>query len=289
MYLLLASGYDRLSQLIADGLKARGRNSLIVNSTFGDGLKFSWRLDNNSSNSELTLSDGRVLSGDQIEGVLVRSIGWIDPSGWQPEDLAYVHTETQAALLGWLKALSCPVIGRLPASIWYRPQMPISCWQPLLARCGLNVTETLVTNVERELESFRQTTPIGAVYSPFSSVDRYLVDGDSDWNGLAALAACAPVCLAVPHGETKRACLIGDQVVWDGEPPEEANRIASALIQFAAFAELNFVEFATSESSDGVSIVGVNPIPSIELFSDGSQQMIAQCALNIFTGAEAHL
>src|SRR5215471_7374463 len=281
MYLLLSSGYDELSQLIADGLKSRGRSSLIVNSTFGDGLKLSWRLNNKTSESQLTLRDGRVLAADQIEGVLVRSIGWIDPLGWQPEDLAYIHTETQAALLGWLKALSCPVIGRLPASIWYRPQMPISCWQPLLARCGLSVTETLVTNVDHELELFRQATPIGAVYSPFSSADRYLVDGDSDWKGISALAACAPVCLAVPHGQTRRVCLIGEELVWDGDPLDEANRIRSALIEFASLAELNFVEFATAESLDGLSIVGVNPIPSIERFSDLSRRVIAECALNI--------
>ena len=79
-------------------------------------------------------------------GVLVRSTGWLDPTGWAPADHAYMQSETQAALLACLTGLSCPVINRASASLWYRPRNPLLGWLPLLRRCGLPAPETILTD-----------------------------------------------------------------------------------------------------------------------------------------------
>src|SRR5262245_51125281 len=164
MYLILGAGFEQCCQGVSEELRTRGRESRIIDSTFADRVRFSWRLNNSSNVSQLILEDGERLDADRIEGLLVRSAGWVDPTGWQPEDLQYIQTEVQAALLGWLWSLRCPVAGLMPAAIWYRPQVPITYWQPLLSRCGLRAPEALVINVESEARAFCERLPYGAVY-----------------------------------------------------------------------------------------------------------------------------
>jgi hypothetical protein len=230
----------------------------------------------------LVFGDVEQLGDEQIDGVLVRGCGWVNPLGWQNEDLAYVQTESQAAMLGWLHGLSCPVVGRMPAAIWYRSQMPVTYWQPLLTRCALCASEAVVTNVETEARAFRSRHPIGAVYAPFSTPDRYLLASDDDWKGLAALQACAPVCLTEPHGATRPVCLVGERVIWDGEPPFEAPEFNSSLRRFAATVELNFVEFAIAPE-EGYSVVAVDPLPQFEHFGEAARQEIAQAVSELLT------
>jgi hypothetical protein len=241
MYLLLGSSSEPCCESVSEGLQACGLESRIIDSTFADRVRFSWHLDNKRSVSQLILSDGERLANDQIDGVLIRSAGWIDSAGWQLDDLSYVQTEAQAALLGWVWGLSCPVAGLMPASIWYRPQVPVTYWQPLLARCGLRAPEALLTNVEDEARSFGERLGIGAVYAPFSSPDRFLLASEDDWKGLAALQSCAPVCVVEPHGATGLVCVVGGRIVWDGEPPTGAARLATGLRRFVESVGLNFV------------------------------------------------
>jgi hypothetical protein len=69
--------------------------------------------------------------GLDVAGVFRRGIG---PSaapaphvdGWTRDDLDYDRAEADAALLGWLSAVACREVDRLPAWLWYntRPR----CW-----------------------------------------------------------------------------------------------------------------------------------------------------------------
>jgi hypothetical protein len=215
--------------------------------------------------------------------VLVRSLGWIDPRGWQTEDLSYMQTETQAALLGWIWSLSCPVVGRMHASIWYRPQVPITYWQPQLARCGLPVPEALVTNVEQEARKFGDRMVVGAVYGPFSTSDRYLIATDEDWTGLAALQRRAPVCLLEPHGSTHCVCIVGTSVVWDSQPTPAQASLSAGLTRFAECTGLNFVEFAVADISSGPCVVLVNPLPNVERYTADAQEQIISTLVDLLT------
>ena len=139
--------------------------------------------DVDQSTSRLALDDEETVSDVDLQGVLVRTFGWIDPAGWEPKDLAYMQSETQAALLAWLWSLDCPVVNRYPPSVWYRPEIPLLFWSSVLRRCGLPTLETLVTNVEQEAEAFgrEEKGAAGVVYGPLSSPVRYLVAGEEDW------------------------------------------------------------------------------------------------------------
>jgi hypothetical protein len=224
---------------------------------------------------------------DHITGVLVRSAGWIDPTGWQPDDLAYMLAETQAALLAWLWSLACPVVNRYPSAIWYQPQLPLLSWQRLLRCCGLPTLETLVTNVEQEARAFGRRLALkgvaGAVYGPLTGNVRYLVTSDQDWSGLAAMQRYAPVCLASPSGAVQLVCVVGEQVVWEGEPSPEVAHFEPALRRFAVAAGLAFVELAFAPTSEGMCVVVVEPHPHFDRFGDAARQQIVEGLVQLLT------
>jgi hypothetical protein len=221
--------------------------------------------------------------------VLVRDVGWVDPAGWQqPKDLAYVQAETQAALLGWLWSLRCPVVNRYPPALWYRPQLALLAWRSLLWECGLPALPAVVTNVEQEARAFGRH--IGAVYRPMTSGAQYLVANDRDWDGLAAVQRRVPVCLTAPHGRPQSACVVGERVVWDGPPPPDAPRLDPALRRFAAAAGLAFVEVVLAEAADGNSpiVVGVEHHPQYERFGDVARRAIVAALGDYFADAANH-
>lgn len=290
MHLLLGDPGDPCCLGVRAALEARNYPTRIIANPLAHPSRFAWRLSSEQSASRLAWDEEPPLPDDQIAGVLVRRTGWVDPIGWQPDDLTYMQAETQAALLAWLWSLSCPVVNRYPAEIWYRPRVPLLSWQRLLRRCGLPTLETLVTNVEEEARAFGRRLVLegvaGAVYGPLTSDMRYLVVGDDDWSGLAALQRRAPVSLAAPYGAAQFACVVGDRVVWEGRPSREMAFLEPALRRFAAAAGLAFVELALAPSSGGIGVIAVEPQPHFERFGDAARQEIVEAIAYLLT-AEA--
>lgn len=287
MHLLLGDSQDPCCLSVRAVLEARNYPTRIISNTLVHPSRFAWRLNNDQSASQLVWDEEPPVLDDQITGVLVRSTGWIDPIGWKPDDLTYMQAETQAALLAWLWSLACPVVNRYPSAIWYRPQVPLLSWHLLLRRCGLPTLETLVTNVENEARAFgRRLAPegvAGAVYGPLTSDVRYLVTGDEDWSGLAAMQRCAPVCLTYPHGAAQFVCVVGEQVVWEGEPCPETTLLEPALRRFATAASLAFVELAFAPTSNGIGVIAVEPYPHFEHFGDAARQQIVEGIVQLLT------
>jgi hypothetical protein len=290
VHLLLGYPGDPCCAGVRDALEARDHPARIVANPLAHPSRFAWRLDNERSAGGLVWGEEPPVLDEHITGVLVRSTGWIDPTGWRPDDLAYVQAETQAALLGWLWSLACPVINRYPPAMWYRVTAPLLSWQPLLRRCGLPTVETLITNAEEEARAFgqrlaREGVP-GTVYGPLTSEARYLVSGDEEWSGLAAMQGFAPVCLTPPHGETRSVCVVGERVIWEGEPSSEVAMLEPALRRFARTAGLDFVELALAPTSNGVCTVAVEPYPRFERFGEAARQQIVEGIARLLT-AEA--
>jgi hypothetical protein len=278
MYLILGHPHDACCSSVHAALIERGQSARIVQNLLTHPTRFSWRLDNDRCVSQIAWENEPPITDDQIKGMLVRDVGWVDPAGWQPTDLAYIQAETQAALLGWLWSLRCPVLNRHRAATWYRPQLSFLSWQPLLRSCGLPALQALVTNVEDEAVAFRHriaaTGATGAVYRPLTSSARYLVANDRDWNGLAEMQRRAPVCLTPPHGQPQSVCIIGEKVVWDGAPPRDADTLEPLLRRFGAAAGLEFVEIVLAEVAGGLCVVGVEHHPQYERFCDEGQRAI---------------
>jgi hypothetical protein len=147
----------------------------------------------------------------------------------------------------------------------------------------LPVLETLVTNVEEEASEFGRRLlregVEGAVYGPLTSDVRYLVTGETDWSGLAAMQNCAPVCLTYPHGQAQPVCVVGGQMVWEGDPPPETAALEPALRRFAKATGLAFVELTLAPTAKGICVISVESHPSLQQFGDlGRQQIVERIA-----------
>jgi hypothetical protein len=292
MHLLLGDSRDPCCLCVRDALETRNQKARLLANPFVYPARFSWNLDSNQSATLLALDAETALTDDDISGVFVRSAGWIDPAGWDPPDLAYMQTETQAALLGWLWSLPCPVINRYSPSIWYRPRAPLLSWHRLLRRCGLPTLETLITNIEQEMLAFRhrlaETETLGAILGPLTSEARYMIASEEDWRGLAGLQQVAPVILTVPHEETYAACVVRERVVWDGAAPPPMVRLEPELRQFAALSGLDLVELVLAPTRHGVSVIGVETTPHFERYGADAQQHIVEAIVSILTGQANH-
>jgi hypothetical protein len=286
MYLILGNDLDPCGLSISAALQARGLLARSVDSLFAGQTRLSWSL-SDYSQSRLILDDGEQVTSDQLDGVVVRGRCWIQGNDWLFEDHEYMQAETQAAVLGWLWSLSCPVLGRVPASLWYRPLTPIAFWQPLLDRCGLDSPETLVTNLALESRAFRARLGGVAVYGPFSTTSRYPLTTDDDWKGIEAIEQRVPVCLASSNELGQSCCLVGQRVIWNGEPPVGAAELETGLARFAAAAELNFVQFTVARSAGNPRVIDVDPQPRLDQFGDTARRDIVLAALELLTGLHA--
>ena len=288
MFLLVGSADDPCCKRVNIALQAHGCATRIVENPLAHPARFSWRLNGERSASELVWDQAQALD-EPIEGVLVRGAGWVDPAGWQAGDLAYMQAETQAALLAWLWSLSCVVVNRYTAALWYRSQLPVASWRPLLRRCGLSTPTTVVTNVDDEARAFGRHLAAngvpGAVYAPLTSDAQYLVGNADDWAGLTAMQRRAPVCLTCPHEQPRLLCVVGDRIVWDGAPPPEAAMLEPALSRFAAEAGLLFVEVAIAATAEGLRVVDINHHPRLDRFGVVAQEQIAGALATLLTAS----
>ncbi|HTN49249.1 MAG TPA: hypothetical protein VMK32_07455 [Burkholderiaceae bacterium] len=249
--------------------------------------RLAWRLDDAALECSLA-PDG--LNSETISSVLVRGTGWLDPTGWDPADHAYMQAEAQAALLAWLAALPCPVVNRPSAALWYRPRMPLLAWRPLLRRAGLHTPETLLTNdpvvardFGRELEDAGSG---GAVCTPLTGDAAWLVT-DAEWSGLSTLQAFSPVCLVEPHGPAQAVCVVGRQIVWDGAPPPGASSLAPRLLRFADAADLASVEIAVAPVRSRLAIVLVEPLIRLDDFRPPAREQILDALVELLAGETA--
>jgi len=199
-----------------------------------------------------------------------------------------MQSETQAAILAWLWSLACPVINRYPSAIWYRPDAHLLSWRSLLQRCDLPAMDTIVTNVEQAARDFGQRCALegvpGVVYAPLTSSARYLISNERDWNGVSAMQRITPVCLTHPHGAGQLVCIVGQRVVWDGEPSTDSTALEQGLRRFAAEAGLLFVELALAPSSQGMCIIDVEPYPQVHRFGEAARRHIAEALVDLLTG-----
>jgi hypothetical protein len=274
VHLLLGHSADSCCAGVLARLAARGLTAQIVASPLAPPARLAWRLADDGLTSRLDLDDDPA----EIAGVLVRGTAGFDPAGWAPVDHAYMQSEMLAVTLAWLAGLSCPVVNRPSAALWYRGRASLLTWRPLLRRCGLPVPEQLITNDPAEARAFRRRLAAdgvaGAVYAPLTSEVGYLVATDAAWEGLADLQERSPVCLSEPHGAAHPACIVGGQIFWDDDPPAESRALAPRLGRLAAATRLDFLEVVTAPLRCGLGVVMVEPMPVLEHFATPTRARI---------------
>ena len=287
VYLLLGDSEDLWIRGVRDALSERGYPTRVLANPMTAPACLSWWLDTERSESVLVSDGGPPIRDDQLDGVFVLGTGWVDPAGWDSADLSYVQAETQAALLGWLWSLPCPVVNRYPPAIWLRPHAPLLSWHGLLHRAGLPTLETMVTSVEHEARTFGEQLAAdgieGAVYGPLTSSVRYLVASERDWQGLAALQLVTPVSLTAPHGDARTVCVVGERVVWNDPPAEEEIELEPALCEFARATGLALVEVSLAPTPRGLRVIAVETRPRLERFGDTARGEIVAGIVELLT------
>lgn len=283
MHLILGHAHDACASSVLARLRARGLRARLVPAPLERPARLVWRLDANGLTTHLALNDSPA---EEIESVLVRTTGWLDPAGWVPADHAYMQSEMQAALLACLTGLSCPVINRASASLWYRPRSPLLAWFPLLRRCGLPAPETIVTDDPAEARAFGRRLEAanvpGAVCTSLTQHTSWLV-GPADWAGLATVQAHVPVCLYEPHGRARAACVVGRTVIWDGRPDSGEAALEPRLLRLAAESGLDFLEIAIARVRQGLAVVLVEPLAEIEHFGPSARAGILEALVALLT------
>jgi hypothetical protein len=274
MHLILGHCDDTCCTGVKARLEARGLPTRLMATPFEPPSRWAWRLGADGVSTRLAPDDGPSVD---IDGVLVRSNGWVDPAGWEPADHAYMQSEVHAALLAWLAGLPCPVVNRASAALWYRHRNPLLIWLPLLRRCGLPTPETVVTDDPVAASDFGDRLQAagvpGAVCTWLTREDAWLI-APADWPALAALQAHTPVCLAEPHGRPRVACIVGRKVIWNGSPTRAEAALEPGLRRLAVEAGLDFLEVAAAPLRRGPGVVLVEPLPRLEHFDPSTHAEI---------------
>lgn len=304
MYLILGSAFDPCCTLVNSILKTRGHDVRIMDGLFSEPHRFAWRFAGGGSlrkgNSRIGVPGEWEAASGEIEGVLMRDIGFRAMHDWSESDAQYMSAEMQAALLGWLWSLPGVVVNRVPAWLFYRPRPSFLYWMPYLVRAGLRVPSTVIGNDTERLKDWRARHAEGAVLSPISDHTHFQLQTDAEWEGVMGIARHAPVLLEEAHGATQLACVVGDCVIWDGRlsgaVPEQAQALEARLCAFARSAGLNFVQIAVTEQlsaqqsyESGYSVVAVEPQVHFARFETETQKRIAEELANLLTGERKHL
>lgn len=273
VYLIIGDERDSCVPTVRSALERHGKAVLTSPNPFGSAGRLRWRFDTRTSSLEYAFAGGPGDLGGALEGVFVRAFAALqDITGWSPEDAAYMHSEGMAALLAWLHALECPVVGRPSDDAWYRPQRPLPEWVGVLAACGLATPEVIVTNAP-EAQGFAAAWSGQAIYQPLTSPRSYVIHGPA-WAELAKVMAHVPVCLFEPlDGATGAVTLVGERLFWTnplaGEGWDEGVRRVAARL------ESDFVQLNYQLAPSGPRFTTVNLQPLLELHDPTDQERIA--------------
>ena len=225
MFVLLGASDDPCLLAVSRALAARSRETLTISHPFMDPACTAWRFDSRRSDAVLTIAGETVA----IDGVLAarRIPSTVAPSAeWSQQDLAYNQAEVEAALLGWLWGLPCPVIDRPPAWSWYGMRRPILVWGPLLRQHGLPALDSVVTGDAGEITQFLAPQGGAAIELTNGYGARHLVP-QTRANEIAEHAPLAPIRLTELHQGAWRACVAGPQLIWDDGTPDAAKPLSA--------------------------------------------------------------
>jgi hypothetical protein len=251
MYLFLGEADDGLCVNVRQALEERGAQVRVVPDPFSESIRFVWRVNSASTSSALVFADGTCLCDRDISGVFLRRRKALITST-SSDDYCYIQAEIEAASLGWIWTLQCPVINRLPPWLWYSRKPPIQVWSRLLRTNGL-----------QEFECCRPSS-----------------DAESkNWDDFRALDVGDPdICYV-------RACIVGRSVVWNIDRSEIWHPYESALLEFTRYVGLSFLEVAFAETREGIGVKEVDPFPDLSRFGESSTRAITEALATLFAAS----
>ena len=113
-----------------------------IQELYRDPARISWRLDSDRSSTSFRLETGGASFEAEISAVFVRKSPFVQKEGWALDEATYVQAEKDAALLGWIWGLPCPVINRYPPELWFEPVGSLEFWRGRIERFDLELVST---------------------------------------------------------------------------------------------------------------------------------------------------
>ncbi len=289
MYLLIGHDSDTLSRRVEAALRGCGHTVVLTPVPLAGEGWVTWSLDTRHSESRLRCPSGCDVTSTELRGVLVRALGGpVTADGWAPPDFSYVQAETQAALLAWLWSLPCRVVNRMTADLWFRPQRPYLEWHTLVGRCGLPTLAVQITNDLSAARAFADRWSGTVTYAPLTSSTRYSVVDDYQWAELGKVMTLLPACLVEPcTGPALYACLVGRDVIWDGDiDPCGGERAAfeGGLRRLAAELRVDLLQIEVRRGRAGLCCTGVDLYPNLDPYDAPGQELLVAGLVNVLGG-----
>lgn len=289
MYLIIGNEHESCAHAVKAALQRHGHIVVVDPNPFGATGVLRWRFDTVSSSMEFGVAGATHDIERTLQGVFVRHYtGLQQISGWTVDDLSYMRSEGMAALLAWLHALDCTVVGRLSDDGWYRPRRPLPEWVSVLAACGLPTPRVVVTNVA-DAGRHEHEWSGRATYQPLTSPRSYTIGGDG-WSELAKIMLHVPVCLTepvdAPLGTVTLAC---GRTFWSEPDLPHRDELDNGVRRVADRLESDFIQLNYTSGSAGPKFTGVNVAPMFELHSGDDQLAIAgRIAEELTASAASH-
>ena len=142
MVLLINCSGDPLCVDLLKGLTERGHSARAIPELYSGPGGISWRFDTDRSSTSCRLETAGADSEVEISAVFVRKRPFVQGEGWTLDEATYVHAEKEAALLGWIWGLPCPVINRYTPEFWFGPVESLEFWRGRIDRFGLELEAT---------------------------------------------------------------------------------------------------------------------------------------------------
>jgi hypothetical protein len=278
MYLFLGKPPSPLERPLFDEFHAIGAEILSVLDLTSE-VELVWRLDTASSTFELHLENGRTLGEEELLGVVA-----LEPpigDNKQIKEKEYFRAEKRAAWLAWIWSLKCPVVNRIPPTLWIPPHVPLPLWRPALRRCGLPAIDAMLSNLPLELDKFVSQPSDECNYVPLSIGQFYRVASSDDFEGLTKLAQFCPINLTQYSPLAYAACVVDRKVFWNQSMPTVLTKMQDPLIQLAAVTGLSFLEVGVLIVGDAPRVCSVNPFPKLDLFRPDTCDAIAKALLGV--------
>jgi hypothetical protein len=287
VYLIIGNERESCALAVKVALEGRGRTVLVDTDPLGVSARLRWQFDSLTSSIDYRAVGAAGEVEPTLQGVFVRHYAGLQQTGgWNDEDLSYMRSEGMAALLAWLHALDCPVVGRPGDDAWYRPRRPLPEWLSVLAEAGLSTPRVVVTNVVEGDRHEREWSG-RATYRPLTSPRSYTISGGA-WAEIQKVMEHVPVCLTEPvTGPLGVVTLACGRTFWSEPDVPRRDELDRGVRRVADRLASDFIQLEYGAGAAGPRFVDVNLAPILERHSADDQIAIASRIADELTSGAA--
>jgi hypothetical protein len=266
--LALAGSRDELARHVLAQASQAGLEAVRVGEAELASLLLCWELPESDRPAYL-VAGGRRIDVRELAGVLVRWLPRALLAAPADDEEEYLHHEWLAALLGFLRALPCPVVNR-PKPLGSFRQPLLAAQGEVLRAAGLRLPPMLVTASAAEAREFESRYAGRIARAPLPAADSY------------------PACLvAAPEGARRRVLVAGAEAYADPvEGAELARDLARRCVAAVRGLDLDLAELIVVSAQQGDTVLDLTDAPDWDLYTAEVRDRAANSLLALLAGAQ---